>query len=84
MPKVRPLTEEERTHDAFRRILGAKRELAGYKDWTALSDAMGISQQTFSARKRNPNRFNLDDLHRLFKFLKYTPDEIVESLGFKP
>ena len=84
MPKVRPLTQEARNKEAFRRMLDVKRAENGYRTWTALADAIGMEPGTLRSWKDNPSCISWEKLVRIFHFLKYTQEEVYTSLGFKP
>lgn len=82
MPRLRPSTESTRDREAFNYILDCKRAQAGYKNWSALADALGLPRDTLYSWKRDPGQIPRRKLRELYRFLKYSPDDIYASFGF--
>ena len=82
MPRVRPLTEEARAKEAFNHVLDVKRAESDIPNWTVVADRLGIKRNTFYTWRNNPGGIKRRDLIKLYKLLKYTPEDIFASLGF--
>ena len=83
MPRINPLTETARDREAFNHVLDIKRAQAGYKNWSALADALGVPRDTLYSWKRDPGQIPRRKLREIYRLLKFTPEEIYESFGFK-
>ena len=81
MPRVKPLTEEARCKEAFNFVLDRKRAELRYKDWASVADALGIKKETLYTWRRDPGCIPARKLRLLYKKLRYTPEEIAESMG---
>ena len=82
MPRVTPLTETARDREAFNYVLDCKRAQAGYKNWSALADALGIDRNTIYGWRNDPGGIPRRKLKELYRLLKYTPEDIYNSFGF--
>ena len=83
MPRVRPLTEEARCKEAFNYVLDRKRAEFRYKDWTGVAEALGIPRDTLYTWRRDPGCIPTRKLRLIYKKLRYTSEEIAESLGIE-
>ena len=81
MPRVKPLTEDARCKEAFNFVLDRKRAELRYKDWASVADALGIKKETLYTWRRDPGCIPARKLRLLYKKLRYTPEEIAESMG---
>lgn len=45
-----------------------------------LATVLGVSEKTFKRRKKHPEEFSLGEIMILFRFLKFTNEEKVESI----
>ena len=68
MPRVKPLTEQERKNRNLREQLvgGMKNENLTYK---SVAEALGISVQTFYMRIENPEKLTMKEIWGLQKLL---------------
>ena len=82
MPRVRPLTDAAKDREAFNRVLDIKRATAGIPNWTALADAVGVDRNTLYTWRHDPGCIPRRKLRELYRYLKYTPEDIYASFGF--
>ena len=71
MPRVKPFACQEKER-IVRACIAANQERYGYTD-EQLAKYMGVSVQTVKKRKKEPDTFTLEELHRLNRALKFTP-----------
>ena len=83
MPRVRPLTEVAKDKEAFNRVLDIKRAEARIPNWAALAEAIGEDKNVVYAWRADPGSIPRRKLRKLYRYLKYTPDDMFESFGFK-
>ena len=83
MPRVKPLTEEAKIKETFNYVLDRKRAECRYKDWSSLAGALGVKRETLYTWKRDPGCIPSRKLRMIYKKLRYTPEEIAESLGIE-
>ena len=83
MPRVTPLTEEARYKESFNYVLDRKRAEGRYKDWACLAEALGIPRDTLYTWRRDPGGIPSRKLRQIYKKLRYTPEEIAESMGLE-
>lgn len=68
MPRVKPLTEAERRARLIQSSLAASMKFER-KTAKEVADAIGLTLATFNRRKRQPEKFTLEELWRLKKYL---------------
>lgn len=83
MPRVKPLTEEARYKESFNYVLDRKRAECRYKDWACLAESLGIPRETMYTWRRDPGCIPSRKLRQIYKKLRYTPEEIAESMGLE-
>ncbi|MBR0320285.1 MAG: hypothetical protein IIX10_04445 [Clostridia bacterium] len=64
MPRIKPLTENERKDNAVRGQL-AKYQAELRKDNQTVAAYLGITPRTYTNRKNNPSSFTLEEQRRL-------------------
>lgn len=81
MPKVTPLTANQRMNIILKSEIDAHMTLAGVEHYSDLGMYMGgISRSTVFNRIRNLNDMKLSELRELVRRLKITPEELIPAI----
>ena len=71
MPKIKPTQSEERNR-ITRACIACNQERYDISN-ASLANHLGVSLQTLTKRKANPETFTLQELQIVAKYLKFTP-----------
>lgn len=69
MPRIKPLTEQDRIGRQIKAAIEAGMALAGKRTYQELAAAAGIQYDTICRRMRDPNKFKAGELIRIKRAL---------------
>lgn len=81
MPKVY-ITEADRLNAALRANIGAEMGRRGIHQYE-LANKVGMSGAAFSRRLKEPGKLNLDVFRQLVRVLRFSDEQILETIRCK-
>lgn len=79
MPRINPLTPEDRMNQQLLAAIDKYKRLAGIKRYGDLGPRMGRSATTTHCRLKAPGTFTLNELRRLVKALHIPPEDLLAA-----